>query len=269
MSTILTGLFVGGFAAVASIDEMVDLTNIGTLFAFILVCAGIIVLRIRDPGRPRPFRVPSGWKWSLALYIAFAIGVLLLSASAAGAAAALTLGALAFFFLRNHVFPVLGILSCVYLIWYLPPTSWLRFAAWLNCGFVVYVIYGAINSRLARQHASHAARSGMHSAYTGAWLALLGTAALFATRGVDLWLEAMRHHEDLGGALKVRAALLSVLHLDPWLAVSWFLIVPLTLNAMVLCPAIMRRALRARRSDPEESAMASSEPASYWPAAWR
>ena len=41
-----------------SIDEMVDLTNIGTLFAFILVCVGIIVLRIKEPNRPRPFRAP-------------------------------------------------------------------------------------------------------------------------------------------------------------------------------------------------------------------
>src|SRR5207247_6354833 len=48
ISTIITGVFVAAFAAVASIDEMVDLTNIGTLFAFILVCAGIIVLRVKD-----------------------------------------------------------------------------------------------------------------------------------------------------------------------------------------------------------------------------
>jgi len=41
-----------------SIDEMVDLTNIGTLFAFILVCLGILVLRKREPGRPRIFKTP-------------------------------------------------------------------------------------------------------------------------------------------------------------------------------------------------------------------
>jgi APA family basic amino acid/polyamine antiporter len=41
-----------------SIDEMVDLTNIGTLFAFTLVCIGILVLRKRDPERPRAFRTP-------------------------------------------------------------------------------------------------------------------------------------------------------------------------------------------------------------------
>ena len=60
VTTIMTGVIVGGFAAVMSIDEMVDLTNIGTLFAFILVCIGIPILRRRDPNRERPFRVPFG-----------------------------------------------------------------------------------------------------------------------------------------------------------------------------------------------------------------
>jgi APA family basic amino acid/polyamine antiporter len=58
VGTILTGLFVATFAAFANIAEVVDLTNIGTLFAFILVSIGVIVLRRTDPDRPRPFRVP-------------------------------------------------------------------------------------------------------------------------------------------------------------------------------------------------------------------
>jgi len=57
-ATILTGLVVGITAMFTSIDEMVDLTNIGTLFAFILVCVGIIILRKREPDRPRSFKVP-------------------------------------------------------------------------------------------------------------------------------------------------------------------------------------------------------------------
>jgi APA family basic amino acid/polyamine antiporter len=60
VTTILTGVVVGGIAAFATVDEMVSLTNIGTLFAFILVCVGVMVLRHRDPERPRPFRVPLG-----------------------------------------------------------------------------------------------------------------------------------------------------------------------------------------------------------------
>ena len=58
VGTIITGVFVAGFAAFANIAEVVDLTNIGTLFAFVLVSAGVIFLRRIEPDRPRPFRVP-------------------------------------------------------------------------------------------------------------------------------------------------------------------------------------------------------------------
>ena len=58
VTTIFTGVAVGVCSMFTSIDEMVDLTNIGTLFAFILVCIGILILRKRDPDRPRAFRTP-------------------------------------------------------------------------------------------------------------------------------------------------------------------------------------------------------------------
>jgi APA family basic amino acid/polyamine antiporter len=58
VTTIITGVVVGLFSAVMNIDEAVELTNIGTLFAFVLVAIGVIVLRYREPNRPRPFRVP-------------------------------------------------------------------------------------------------------------------------------------------------------------------------------------------------------------------
>jgi APA family basic amino acid/polyamine antiporter len=58
IGTIITGLFVATFAAFANIAEVVDLTNIGTLFAFVLVSAGVIVLRRLEPDRVRPFRAP-------------------------------------------------------------------------------------------------------------------------------------------------------------------------------------------------------------------
>jgi APA family basic amino acid/polyamine antiporter len=58
VGTILTGIFVAVFAAFANIAEVVDLTNIGTLFAFVLVSVGVIVLRRVEPDRHRPFRVP-------------------------------------------------------------------------------------------------------------------------------------------------------------------------------------------------------------------
>jgi len=58
VTTILTGAAVGLTAMFTSIDEMVDLTNIGTLFAFILVCIGVLIMRRREPERPRGFRTP-------------------------------------------------------------------------------------------------------------------------------------------------------------------------------------------------------------------
>jgi APA family basic amino acid/polyamine antiporter len=58
VTTILTGVLVAAFASFANIEEMVDLTNIGTLFAFALVSAGVIVLRRTHPEAHRPFRVP-------------------------------------------------------------------------------------------------------------------------------------------------------------------------------------------------------------------
>jgi APA family basic amino acid/polyamine antiporter len=111
VTTILTGVAVGSVAAVASIDEMVDLTNVGTLFAFALVCAGIPILRWREPDRHRPFRVPFG-SWLL---------------------------------------PSLGVLSCLGLVAYLPPTSWWRFAGWLMLGLGVYAGYGYTRSLVGRE----------------------------------------------------------------------------------------------------------------------
>jgi APA family basic amino acid/polyamine antiporter len=111
VSTILTGVLVAVCSAFTNIDEMVDLTNIGTLFAFILVCTGIIVMRFKDPGRARPFRVPFG----------------------------------------PVLVPALGLVSCLFLVAYLPPSSWMRFVGWLVAGLVVYASYGYKHSTLRAQ----------------------------------------------------------------------------------------------------------------------
>jgi APA family basic amino acid/polyamine antiporter len=111
VTTILTGVAVGGVAAVASIDEMVDLTNIGTLFAFVLVCIGVPILRYTDPTRPRPFRVPFG----------------------------------------PYLLPLLGVASCLFLMFYLPPASWWRFIGWLVLGFSIYSAYGYSRSLIGRR----------------------------------------------------------------------------------------------------------------------
>jgi APA family basic amino acid/polyamine antiporter len=109
-TTVLTGVVVGGIAAVASIDEMVDLTNIGTLFAFALVSVGIPILRFKDPDRHRPFKVPFG----------------------------------------PLLIPLLGVASCLLLMFYLPPSSWWRFWGWLALGMAVYVAYGYTRSVIGR-----------------------------------------------------------------------------------------------------------------------
>src|SRR6478672_2848125 len=57
-TTLFTGVFVALWSLIGDAGETYDLTNIGTLFAFVLVCIGVIVLRYTDPERRRPFRVP-------------------------------------------------------------------------------------------------------------------------------------------------------------------------------------------------------------------
>jgi basic amino acid/polyamine antiporter, APA family len=107
ITTILTGVVVGITSMFTSIDEMVDLTNIGTLFAFILVCIGILILRKKDPARERSFRTPF-----------------------------------------VPLVPILGIVSCCYLMLGLPWITWIRFAGWLMVGLLIYIFYGRSRSRL-------------------------------------------------------------------------------------------------------------------------
>jgi len=60
-TTLFTGVFVAVWSLVGDAGETYDLTNIGTLFAFMLVSIGVLVLRYKEPARPRPFRVPFVW----------------------------------------------------------------------------------------------------------------------------------------------------------------------------------------------------------------
>jgi basic amino acid/polyamine antiporter, APA family len=58
VTTMISGISVATFAGITNINEVVELCNIGTLFAFVIVAAAVIVLRVRDPQRARPFRAP-------------------------------------------------------------------------------------------------------------------------------------------------------------------------------------------------------------------
>jgi APA family basic amino acid/polyamine antiporter len=64
-TTIISGCVVALWAMVGDVNETIDLTNIGTLFAFVLVCSGVLMLRLKEPGRARPFRVPYVWPVAL------------------------------------------------------------------------------------------------------------------------------------------------------------------------------------------------------------
>src|SRR5262245_62064105 len=70
VTTLVTGVFVAGWSLIGDAAETYDLTNIGTLFAFTLVCVGVVVLRKTDPNRPRPFKVPL-------IYVVAPLGALL------------------------------------------------------------------------------------------------------------------------------------------------------------------------------------------------
>jgi APA family basic amino acid/polyamine antiporter len=76
ITTIWTGIAVGGVAMLTDIGSLADLTNIGTLFAFILVCLGVNVLRRTDRTRPRPFRVPLT-PWFPILGVIFCVALML------------------------------------------------------------------------------------------------------------------------------------------------------------------------------------------------
>ena len=65
ITTLVTGIAVAVGALFADENEIYDLTNIGTLSAFAIVCIGVLVLRVKDPDRPRPFRVPFVWPVTL------------------------------------------------------------------------------------------------------------------------------------------------------------------------------------------------------------
>ncbi|MDE2403533.1 MAG: amino acid permease [Sphingomonadales bacterium] len=59
--TMVTGVFVAIAAALLPVGQLADISNSGTLFAFFMVSIAVLILRVRDPGRVRPFRTPAIW----------------------------------------------------------------------------------------------------------------------------------------------------------------------------------------------------------------
>jgi APA family basic amino acid/polyamine antiporter len=118
LSTILVGSVVGLVAAFFPLGLIVELVSIGTLFAFVLVSIGVVVLRRIAPAQHRAFRCPL-------------------------ADLDLRRG-------RLPWIPMLSVGSCLYLMAHLPWETWLRFVIWLAVGLAIYGLYGIRHSRVGR-----------------------------------------------------------------------------------------------------------------------
>lgn len=103
-------IFVSLFAAFIPARVVGEMTSIGTLFAFILVCIGVLVMRKTQPDAPRAFRTP----WV-------------------------------------PLVPILGVLTCLFMMVFLPFDTWLRLFVWLAIGFLIYFGYSKKHSVLRKR----------------------------------------------------------------------------------------------------------------------
>ncbi len=107
------GILMTCLAGIFPIKDLAELVNIGTLAAFIIVCAGVLYLRYSQPEMPRPFKVPG----------------------------------------MPYV-PILGVLSCFYLLINLPWITILRFFIWMAIGLIIYFLFSKKHSKLEKNSAN-------------------------------------------------------------------------------------------------------------------
>ena len=167
-ATIVTGFLVGIPALFVSSSTMTDLTSIGTLFAFVLVCFGVLVLpKITAARGKSAFQLPyingkylipalfviMGFLFRTRVVDAFSnlgnegyqeILFLIFMLIALVTSVKSFIGA-------YSVIPVVGALSCLYLMIEIPAISWLWFFAWMGLGLTIYFLYGRKRSRLASE----------------------------------------------------------------------------------------------------------------------
>jgi amino acid transporter len=172
-ATIITGILVGVPSLFMDADSVTDMCSIGTLFAFALVCGGIVILHTKkDSERPK-FKVPyisaqyilpalSVAIFGLLYYTRNDEGSLLYELSSADAnwmeqipsiifyLSLLVLSVLSFT-KKLSLIPMLGMLFCLYFLSTLGATNWLRFLIWLALGVVIYFLYSKKNSKLNQQ----------------------------------------------------------------------------------------------------------------------
>ncbi len=170
-STIVTGLVVGLPIFFTDESFILDFTSIGTLFAFVLVCGGVLVL----PQRPKTigrFHLPHiNSRWTAPTMLVVVIGIVaygvpsyfpgLLTIDVEHAAQQIpqlifwpiTLLVVVLAHLKNwSLIPVLGLLSCCYLLTGMAVSNWFWFAVWLVIGLACYFAYGYRHSKLASSH---------------------------------------------------------------------------------------------------------------------
>jgi amino acid transporter len=175
-STILTGIVVGIPAMFMNLTEVVNLTSVGTLFAFVLVCGGILKLQADRNRPPSKFKTPYiNGKWIVAaLFLACAFliqqyhhdgiagffspykkevdGSIVLAAREKVPyyffALVFAITAVLSFLKKFSLIPVLGFLCCTYLLCESGTTNWERFLIWLAIGLLLYFVYGYRHSKL-------------------------------------------------------------------------------------------------------------------------
>lgn len=176
-STILTGFLVAIPALFMNLSEVTDLSVIGTLFAFTIVCAGVLVKDKEFAGQKRfvPY-INSQWIAPVICVVAMA-AIIYFNGDAAirffseltptkgettwvalthkipyfvFSIFSLVMVALCFVH-RLSLIPVLGVMCCTYLMTELGWTNWFRFAVWLLVGLIVYFLYSYTHSNLHQQ----------------------------------------------------------------------------------------------------------------------
>ncbi|MDX2346167.1 MAG: amino acid permease [Legionella sp.] len=110
---ITCGVVMSLIAGLIPIGELAELVNVGTLFAFVVVCSGVIVLRYTQPDAERPFKTPGA-----------------------------------------PITPLLGIVTCLYLMANLPWMTLIRFVVWMALGMIVYFGFSHSNSALSAKNLS-------------------------------------------------------------------------------------------------------------------
>lgn len=176
-ASIVTGFVVGVPIFFTDENFVLDFTSIGTLFAFVLVCGGVLMLspqseaELAERATKGKFRIPYvNSKFIFPLMVVVASGIVNYYVPTffsevfdfSGDKLAANLPMLAFFvltlvmvvvaFLKNlSLIPLLGLISCCYLLTGMAVSNWKWFSVWLLIGLVVYFAYGFRNSKLNKK----------------------------------------------------------------------------------------------------------------------